>query len=343
MTNQSVSVSANRSQGESGVSRRSVRTDECECNCRVFGASPSGRRRSHTRRHRASAARRPAHQSKKDLEAICARSDHNMDEEISAVLDRLGSLMQPIFARTASTPDGLAVQAAAAVAACRDLWDMPADTKCPCDVERDFIEAVCRHTGVEHPTINAKLWRPSDDASVPEPDQIYAAIEAQRVAYAAWEKALKLNDGGGSPSASIYLRQALVGALDEYDANGDLVLRYRRTGKMKSIYASCSGQIKRDAPGNLEGSERDAWIEKKCAELQAEEKRLHDEFVQTPEGKLWLAERATSSVELKAQDELFDTTSTTIQGLLALLALHSDRPLPEPGPIRECHEPFGTM
>jgi hypothetical protein len=108
-----------------------------------------------------------------------------------------------------------------------------------------------------------------------EPDPIYAAIEVHRVAYAAWDKAMKLSDGNGPPSASIYLwdypERKLIPE-EKQGTNGDLVqvLTWRRTGKMKSIYASCPEHIKRDAPPDLKRPERDAWIETKCAELQAE-------------------------------------------------------------------------
>jgi hypothetical protein len=89
---------------------------------------------------------------------------------------------------TATTQTGLAVQAAAAVAACRDLWDMPADTKKPCDVERDFIEAVCRFTGVTHPEINMSAWKPGDDVPEPKPDPTHGAIDDFRSALDAYDK-----------------------------------------------------------------------------------------------------------------------------------------------------------
>jgi hypothetical protein len=75
--------------------------------------------------------------------------------------------MPPIFAHTATTLDGLAVQAAAATLACADLWDChdPAD-EAGLDVERQFIEAVCRYTGVAHPAINREWAKamPADGA-----------------------------------------------------------------------------------------------------------------------------------------------------------------------------------
>jgi hypothetical protein len=57
--------------------------------------------------------------------------------------DRLFALTELIFAETARTSGGLAIQAMAATMACRDLWYSEHGSP-----DRDFTQAVCRHVGV---------------------------------------------------------------------------------------------------------------------------------------------------------------------------------------------------
>jgi len=69
-----------------------------------------------------------------------------------ALNNRLVALVKPLFALTARTPAGLAIQTKAATMACQDLWDIKAETEAPpLDVERVFIEAVCRYSGIAVP------------------------------------------------------------------------------------------------------------------------------------------------------------------------------------------------
>jgi hypothetical protein len=105
----------------------------------------------------------------RQIEALSAKPDLP-DEEMTEALKDLAALMLPIFSCTATTRDGLAVQAAAAVSACREIWDYgDGDFNgdgTSLEVERPFIEAVCRFTGVEHPTLNG-LAVPAVGAAVP--------------------------------------------------------------------------------------------------------------------------------------------------------------------------------
>jgi len=48
-----------------------------------------------------------------------------------ALNNRLVALVKPLFALTARTPAGLAIQTKAATMACQDLWDIKAETEAP--------------------------------------------------------------------------------------------------------------------------------------------------------------------------------------------------------------------
>jgi hypothetical protein len=103
----------------------------------------------------------------RDLNAILA-NPHHQDKEVDDAMGRIAALMPPIFSLTATTRDGLAVQAAAAASACRELWDdiggWATSDHPSWMVERPFIEAVCRHTGVTHPVVRSE----PTDAPVPD-------------------------------------------------------------------------------------------------------------------------------------------------------------------------------
>jgi hypothetical protein len=125
---------------------------------------------------------------KKTFDALCANSNPD-DKEVDAAMGRMAALMPPIFSRTATTRDGLAVQAAAAASACRELWDDVGDWSTAehpsWEVERPFIEAVCRYTGVAHPVVsNEPANTPALEHS-PEPDRVFAVIETHKEALAA--------------------------------------------------------------------------------------------------------------------------------------------------------------
>jgi hypothetical protein len=92
---------------------------------------------------------------KRELNAMDAITDGQAyDDAFEVVNGQLCALMDPIYSLTATTIDGLAVQAAAVTIAAADIWDNDPDEEAPLGVERRFIEAVCRYTGVEHPPIN---------------------------------------------------------------------------------------------------------------------------------------------------------------------------------------------
>jgi hypothetical protein len=92
--------------------------------------------------------------AKADWDAAVAEGD---DKKVTDTSARIAELMPPIFSCTATTRDGLAVQAAAAALACRELWDDEGEWATREDpswmVERPFIEAVCRFAGVAHPLV----------------------------------------------------------------------------------------------------------------------------------------------------------------------------------------------
>jgi len=111
------------------------------------------------------------------------------DEQVDDAMHRIAALMPPIFSLTATTRDGLAVQAAAAAIACRELWDDVGEWSTSdnpsWEVERPFIEAVCRFTGVAHPVVpdaasDAAALDHSTELASTAPDPIFAAIEAHK-------------------------------------------------------------------------------------------------------------------------------------------------------------------
>jgi hypothetical protein len=125
----------------------------------------------------------------RSLDAIYANPEHS-SREIDEAMERIAALMPPIFDKTATTRDGLAVQAAAAAIACRELWDDVGDwstSEHPSwEVERPFIEAVCRHTGVAHPVVPSEPVSPPDRSAGPASpgtDPIFPAIERHRQAF----------------------------------------------------------------------------------------------------------------------------------------------------------------
>jgi hypothetical protein len=126
---------------------------------------------------------------KRELDAICAAptDGEEYEAQMNIVHPQLCALMDPIFERTAATVDGLAVQAAAATIAGLELWDVDPDQEPELQIERRFIEAVCRYTGVKHPAINTKFQDRADNAQSdderPKSDPMLAAVEAHRKAY----------------------------------------------------------------------------------------------------------------------------------------------------------------
>jgi hypothetical protein len=53
--------------------------------------------------------------------------------------------------------------------------------------------------------------------------------------------------------------------------------------------------------------------------LCAEQERLNNEFAETPQGRVWAANEELSDEHIAAEVYLFETTATTLEGLLALL------------------------
>jgi hypothetical protein len=155
-----------------------------------------------------------------------------------------------------------------------------------------------------------------------EPDPIFAAIEVHRKALAAWSETLKASDGvDGPPAARIYLRDMAVMdySIEDRD-DGGFTVRWQPTGKVEPIYAQSEAEIKRGAPPNLSKEKRDAWVAQKINELRSEQQRLNDEFDKTSESNLLTTCNSAAGEEDEAQYALFDTTATTLQGLLALIA-----------------------
>jgi hypothetical protein len=120
-----------------------------------------------------------------------AESEEELENRCTVANSHLCALMEPIFSRTATSIDGLSVQAVAVTLAAADMWELY-DEEAPLDVERRFVEAVCRYTGVEHPAINCRQGpEEAREETVPplaqSDDPIFEAIEE-------WKKALEIEE-----------------------------------------------------------------------------------------------------------------------------------------------------
>jgi hypothetical protein len=117
---------------------------------------------------------------KRELNAMDAITDGQAyDDAFEVVNGQLCALMDPIYSLTATTIDGLAVQAVAVTIAAAELWDVDPDQEPELQIERRFIEAVCRYTGVEHPPINIehlKIMAALDKNGSPAPSDKVAEI-----------------------------------------------------------------------------------------------------------------------------------------------------------------------
>jgi hypothetical protein len=81
--------------------------------------------------------------------AVDRKTPEDTDKAWDSIFDHLDPLVQLILARKARTKAGLAIQALAASIACQELWeDGNVNEEAPADVERIFIEAVCRYAGI---------------------------------------------------------------------------------------------------------------------------------------------------------------------------------------------------
>jgi hypothetical protein len=189
----------------------------------------------------------------RNFNALC--SDPNPDDkEVDEASGRIAALMPPIFSKTATTRDGLAVQAAAAAIACRELWDGVGDWSSSDNpswqVERPFIEAVCRHTGVAHPVIDTKRVEVGATlADEPEtPDPVFAAMDAYKSAVEADRAAsLAADDAVGRVSRRTgmdyleALRDPSVMALDDASKTTAAERVVKRNALLKTIPTTGEG------------------------------------------------------------------------------------------------------
>jgi hypothetical protein len=141
-----------------------------------------------------------------------------------------------------------------------------------------------------------------------------------RKAYEAWIKALtRFGDTEeDTPTARVYLGELEKTTLTWSEEGDAYIGRKHRTGEREAVYGSYEQNIK-DFAKSLSSGERDAWIKEKREELRAEQERLDDEFAKTPTGRLWVTSVELGDEHHDAEAALFDTTATTVQGLLALL------------------------
>jgi hypothetical protein len=270
----------------------------------------------------------------RDLDAVFAKP-HFPDKEVDDAMGRIAALMPPIFSLIATTRDGLAVQAAAAASACRELWDDAGDWSTAehpsWKVERPFLEAVCRYTGVAHPIVPDQPEKTPWLVHSAEPDPIFALLEAHRAAVAAFSEASKQADGIPFNERTRALARVVVG----YDADGELIkgadaegpfFRWKNNGKKNPIYAHSTYEIEQKAPKELDEQTREAWIDERTQELVKEEERVRNEKLQTEHGRLEAVSNTAADREWNLIHELMGTLPTTSGGLAALLSyVRTDR------------------
>jgi hypothetical protein len=105
------------------------------------------------------------------------------DKDFDPWNEQLEQLTPQIFARTAVSREGIAVQVAAAIEGCRDLWEgaIPEDEGI-WEVERPFIEAIARFAGVPAPEVKPHIYPIVSNAPTPFTDPIFPAIRRHRAA-----------------------------------------------------------------------------------------------------------------------------------------------------------------
>jgi hypothetical protein len=164
-------------------------------------------------------------------------------------------------------------------------------------------------------------------AATGQPDPIFAAIEAHRVSYETWSKALTIADQYPTNRRSKRDNaRLLVGhydhqkATDTRDAQGNLVITMRPTGERRPIYVHDYAELPTYAPRGLSESEKQDWVDARTLELDKEHERVNREFAQTEYGKLQAAAERLGSEEYRMQWELIRTRPTTAAGAAALFA-----------------------
>jgi hypothetical protein len=173
-------------------------------------------------------------------------------------------------------------------------------------------------------------------AATAQPDPIFAAIEAHRVSYETWSKALSIADQ--YPMNKRPEREKvrmLVGhynykeAIETRDAQGNLAIVFKQTGEKRPIYVSEYDDLQSCAP-RLSESEKQAWVDARTLELHKEYERVNREFAQTEYGKLQAAAEKIGEEEYRLLWELIRTRPTTAAGAAALFAyLREDKYLTE--------------
>jgi hypothetical protein len=165
-------------------------------------------------------------------------------------------------------------------------------------------------------------------------DPMIEAVARHRQAWqaheTAWEHMSKTEDEFGSEeTARIFLY--------EYDeTEGDAVknndeefhIRWKKTGKKKPVFATDYADIERDVPQHLRGTKqtaaREAWVASKKKELDAAKEAQEERVKQTPAGIALQAAREAGDALTAADEDLLDTSATTVAGVAAVLEYFAD-------------------
>jgi hypothetical protein len=87
------------------------------------------------------------HRALDALEADPLSTDEAWEQQLS----EQAALVLAILSLTATTREGVTVQAAAAIRACGELWHESTDDGDALDAERPFLEAIARYCGITAP------------------------------------------------------------------------------------------------------------------------------------------------------------------------------------------------
>jgi hypothetical protein len=129
---------------------------------------------------------------------------------------------------------------------------------------------------------------PPASIAASQPDPIFAAIEVHRRAHSKFVLATEVADIKPKYRES---PRVIVGYFNdgdyersETDEHGGFTATWKPNGKRAPLYAGRS-EIERNAPRELQGEERNAWIAERTAALEKEERRLAKAFARTKLGK----------------------------------------------------------
>jgi hypothetical protein len=206
-------------------------------------------------------------------------------------------------------------------------WQMPGRFSEPEDIEG--MQDLCRTMAAAIEPFSAVRRVATSSFANAGADPIFAAIEAHRCAHEEFNKADAAADVG--PGRAAKQARILVGLEDCTESSwtetggGGFTLVVTPSGRKEPVYASCPAEIWKNAPKDLQGDARQAWIEARLAELEAAGQRIAKRHARTKLGKLETARDKAYDVERALLWDLIWTEPTSAAGLAALLGYFRER------------------